>query len=36
MAYHQKSPNGIIQEDDGGGHEHGEADKLVELCNRRC
>lgn len=34
-AYHQKRPNGIIQKNDGGGHEHGETDKLVKLSIRR-
>ncbi len=30
-AYHQERPNGIVQEDNGGGHEHGEADESVKL-----
>ena len=29
--YHQQSPDGVVEEDDGGGHEHGEADEFVEL-----
>ncbi len=29
--YHEKSPDGVVEEDDGGGHEHGEADEFVEL-----
>lgn len=29
---HQERPHGIVQEYDGGGHEHGEADELVEHC----
>jgi hypothetical protein len=30
-TYHKKSPDGIVQEDDGSSREHGEADELVEL-----
>lgn len=35
VAYHQKRPNSIIQKNDGGGHEHGETDKLVKLSTSR-
>lgn len=30
-ANHEKGPNGVVEEDDGGGHEHGEADDFVQL-----
>lgn len=30
-TYHQKRPHGIVQEHNGGGHEHGEADESVKL-----
>jgi hypothetical protein len=30
-AYHQQGPDGVVEEDDGRGHEHGEADEFVEL-----
>lgn len=30
-TYHQQGPDGVVQEDDRGGHEHGEADEFVEL-----
>jgi hypothetical protein len=32
--YHEESPDGVVEEDDGGGHEHGEADEFVELQER--
>lgn len=28
---HEKRPDGVVEEDDGGGHQHGEANELVEL-----
>jgi hypothetical protein len=31
---HQKSPDRVVEKDDGGSHEHGEADEFVEHC--RC
>lgn len=31
MTNHEKCPDGIVQEDDGSGRKHGEADELVEL-----
>jgi hypothetical protein len=30
-THHKKGPDGVIQEDDGGGHEHGEAYEFVKL-----
>lgn len=30
-TYHQERPHGIVQEHNGGGHEHGEADESVKL-----
>lgn len=30
-VYHQESPCGIVDEDEGCGEEHGEADEFVEL-----
>lgn len=30
-AYHQKGPDGVVGKYDRRGHEHGEADKFVEL-----
>lgn len=30
-SYHEEGPDGVVEEDDGGGHQHGEADELVEL-----
>lgn len=30
--YHQQCPDGVVEEDDGSGHEHGEAHEFVELC----
>jgi hypothetical protein len=27
----EKGPGGVIEEDDGGGHEHGESDEFVQL-----
>lgn len=29
--YHEEGPDGVVEEDDGGGHQHGETDELVEL-----
>lgn len=29
--YHQQSPDGVVEKDDRGGHEHGEACNFVEL-----
>ena len=29
--YHEKCPDGVVEEDNGGGHEHGEAYEFVEL-----
>jgi hypothetical protein len=29
--YHQEGPDGVVEEDHRGGHEHGEADEFVEL-----
>jgi len=29
--YHGQRPDGVVEEDDRGGHEHGEADEFVEL-----
>ena len=29
--YHQQRPDRVVEKDDGGGHEHGEAYKFVEL-----
>ena len=31
MAYNHKDPEGVVEEDYRGGHEHGEADEAVEL-----
>lgn len=33
-THHKNCPDGVVEEDDGGGHEHGEADELVELDKR--
>jgi hypothetical protein len=30
-TYHSQCPDGVVQEDDGGHHEHGEANDFVEL-----
>lgn len=30
-SYHEEGPDGVVEEDDGGGHQHGETDELVEL-----
>lgn len=35
MTYHYKHPEGVVEEDDGGSHEHGEADEFVKLSRRR-
>jgi hypothetical protein len=32
IAYHQQCPDGVVEENYAGGHEHGEADEFVELC----
>lgn len=29
--YHEEGPDCVVEEDDGGGHEHGEADEFIEL-----
>lgn len=33
-SYHEKGPDGVVEKDDRGGHEHGEANDLVELQSR--
>lgn len=30
-TYHQQSPDGVVEEEDGGSHEHGETGKFVQL-----
>ena len=30
-THHQQGPDGVVEEDDRRGHEHGEADEFVEL-----
>ena len=30
-THHQQSPDSVVEEDEGGGHEHGEAYEFVEL-----
>ena len=30
-AYHQQSPDGVVEEDDGSSHEHGETCEFVQL-----
>lgn len=30
-TYHEKCPDGVVGEDDGSGHEHGETDNFVQL-----
>lgn len=30
-TYHCQCPDGVVEEDDGGGHQHGEADEFVKL-----
>ena len=30
-AHHKQGPDGVVEEDDSGHHEHGEADEFVEL-----
>lgn len=34
LSYHEEGPDGVVEEDDGGGHKHGETDELVELGSR--
>lgn len=29
--YHEKGPDGVVEEDDGCGHKHGETDEFIEL-----
>lgn len=31
VTYHEQSPDGVVDENEGGGQEHGEADEFVEL-----
>lgn len=31
FSYHEEGPDGVVEEDDGGSHKHGETDELVEL-----
>lgn len=33
-AYHEKRPDGVVEEYDGGSHEHGEANEFVKLRRR--
>lgn len=35
-TYHEQSPEGVVEEDDRGSHEHGDAYEFVKLCARRC
>lgn len=30
-TYHSQCPDGVVKEDSGGGHKHGEADNFVKL-----
>lgn len=30
-VYHEKGPDGVVEEDDGCGHKHGETDEFIEL-----
>lgn len=34
FSYHEEGPDGVVEENDGGGHQHGETDELVELGER--
>ena len=34
LSYHEEGPDCVVEEDDGGGHEHGEADEFIELDER--
>lgn len=34
FSYHEEGPDGVVEEDDGGGHQHGETDELVELVEK--